>query len=421
MKPGQDRAAPSRKQAAPQQEALPPQHRAPQPAAPLPTVAHPTAGVPLLDINRATAELRAELLASVARVIDSGKFLHGPEVAQLEQSIAKVCGVEHAVGCASGSDALLLALLALDIGDGDEVIVPSFTFFATASAVWRLGARPVFVDIDPQTMNLDPNGIEDAITPLTRAIIPVHLFGQCADMEAIGVIAQQRGLHLIEDAAQAIGAYFKSSPAGSMSAIGCLSFYPTKNLGAFGDAGMLTTHDAALAERLRLFAAHGMSPRYHHQVVGINSRLDTLQAAVLNVKLTRLADWTAKRAANARRYELLLKKAGLESRVALPYSDSRCHHVWNQFTIRIPGGQREAVKAQLAAAGIGSEVYYPVPLHLQKCFQSLGYGQGSLPHTEKAAREVLSLPIFPELTASEQETVVARLSEALRLPIQRAA
>lgn len=390
-------------------------------ASPQPAADQAAASVPLLDVNRATAELRAELLASVTRVIDSGKFLHGPDVAQLEQSIAKLCGVEHAVACASGSDALLLALMALDIGDGDEVIVPSFTFFATASAVWRLGARPVFVDIDPNTMNLDPNCIEDAISPLTRAIIPVHLFGQCADMEAIGVIAQERGLHIIEDAAQAIGARFKSWPAGSMSAVGCLSFYPTKNLGAFGDAGMLTTHDAALAERLRLFAAHGMSPRYHHHVVGINSRLDTLQAAVLNVKLTRLAEWTAKRKGNANRYESLLQKAGLEAQVALPYSDPRCHHVWNQFTVRIPGGRRDAVKAQLAAAGIGSEVYYPVPLHLQKCFQSLGYGSGSLPHTEKAAREVLSLPIFPELTAIEQETVVARLAETLRSPISKAA
>src|SRR5262245_3657354 len=245
----------------------------------------PYTSVPLLDINRATAELREELLAAVSRVIDSGRFLFGPDVTQLEQSIAKICGVEHAIACASGSDALLLALMALDIGDGDEVICPSFTFFATASAVWRLGARPVFVDIDPKTFNLDPNKIEDAITPLTRAIIPVHLFGQCADMDAIGVIAQQKGLHIIEDAAQAIGAKFRSWPAGSMSAVSCLSFYPTKNLGGFGDSGALTTHDAALADRLRLFAAHGMSPRYYHQVVGINSRIDSLQAAVLNVKL----------------------------------------------------------------------------------------------------------------------------------------
>lgn len=390
------------------------QHRAAVPAPPV-------ASVPLLDVNRGTTELRPQLLAAVSAVIDSGKFLHGPEVAQLEKSIAKICGVEHAIACASGSDALLLALMALDIGDGDEVILPSFTFFATASAVWRLGAKPVFVDIDPRTFNIDPSALEDAITPLTRAIIPVHLFGQCADMDAIGVIANQRGLHIVEDAAQAIGARFRSWPAGSMSAVGCLSFYPTKNLGGFGDGGMLTTHDGALAERLRLLAAHGMSPRYYHQAVGINSRLDTIQAAVLNVKLEKLDEWTARRAANAARYNSLLQAAGLDREVVMPSCDERCQHVWNQYTLRIPGGRRDAVKAALAANGVGSEVYYPVPLHLQKCFQSLDYGLGSLPHTEKAAREVLSLPIFPELTATEQETVVSRLGEAVRPPVRKAA
>jgi dTDP-4-amino-4,6-dideoxygalactose transaminase len=389
--------------------------------APSPKSPKLAANVPLLDVNRSTAELREELLAAVARVIDSGRFLFGPDVAQLEQSIAKISGVAHAVACSSGSDALLLALMALDIGDGDEVIVPSFTFFATASAVWRVGARPVFVDIDPHTFNLDPSHIEDAITPLTRAIIPVHLFGQCADMDAIGVIAQQRGVHLIEDLAQAIGAKFKSWPAGSMSAVGALSFYPTKNLGGFGDGGMLITHDAALAEQLRLLAVHGMSPRYYHHVVGIASRMDSIQAAVLNVKHSKLPEWTNQRSANARRYEELITTAGLEGQVVLPRTDPRCHHVWNQYTIRIPGGRRDVVKSHLAAAGVSSEIYYPVPLHLQKCFQSLGHGVGSLPHTEKAAREVLSLPIFPEMTAIEQETVVARLAEALRSPATKAA
>ena len=384
-------------------------------------VSPPPATIPLLDINRATAEQRAELLAAITAVVDSGRFLHGPDVTQLENSVAKICGVEHAIACASGSDALLLALMALDIGDGDEVILPSFTFFATASAVWRLGAKPVFVDIDPRTFNLDPSAIEDAITPLTRAIIPVHLFGQCADMDAIGVIANERGLHIIEDAAQAIGARFRSWPAGSMSAVGCLSFYPTKNLGGFGDGGMLTTHDAALADRLRLLAAHGMNPRYYHQAVGINSRLDTMQAAVLNVKFTRLEDWTKRRVDNAARYQSLLTEAGLDRELTLPTCDPRCQHVWNQYTVRVPGSRRDEVKAQLAAAGVGSEVYYPVPLHLQKCFHSLGYGLGALPHTEKAAREVLSLPIFPELTALEQETVVSRLHDVMRPPLRKAA
>ena len=377
--------------------------------------------VPLLDVNRGTTQQRDDIQAALMRVVDSGRFLHGPDVTRLEQTVAKWCGVEHAIACASGSDALLLALMALDIGDGDEVIVPSFTFFATASAVWRLGARPVFVDIDPKTYNLDPQRIEDAITPLTRAIIPVHLFGQCADMDAIGEIAARHDLLVVEDAAQAIGASFHGRPAGSMSAIGCLSFYPTKNLGAFGDAGMLTTHDAALAERLRLFAAHGMNPRYYHQVVGINSRIDSLQAAVLNVKLAKLAEWTARRNENAQRYDERFAACGLNHQLSLPQTDPRCDHVWNQYTVRIPGGQRDAVRAHLAAAGVGSEVYYPVPLHLQKCFQSLGYGVGSLPDTERAAREVLSLPIFPELTAAEHETVVVRLAESLRVPAKRAA
>jgi dTDP-4-amino-4,6-dideoxygalactose transaminase len=377
--------------------------------------------VPLLDVGRGNAPLRDEILAAVARVIDSGRFLFGPDVHQLEKSVAALSGTSHAVACASGSDAILLALMALDIGEGDEVIVPSFTFFATASAVWRLGARPVFVDIDPRTFNLDPEQVEDAITPLTRAIIPVHLFGQCADMDAIGKIAERHGLRVIEDAAQAIGASFNDKPAGSLSAISCLSFYPTKNLGAFGDAGMLTTNDSALAERLRLFAAHGMNPRYYHQVVGINSRLDSVQAAVLNVKLTRLAEWTAARVENARRYQELFNRAGLIGRISLPATDPRCEHVWNQFTIRVPHGQRDTVKAQLAAVGIGSEVYYPVPLHRQQCFQSLNYGPGSLPRTERAAAEVLSLPIFPELTAAEQETVVSRLADILAHPLSAAA
>jgi dTDP-4-amino-4,6-dideoxygalactose transaminase len=303
--------------------------------------------------------------------------------------------------------------MALDVGEGDEVIVPSFTFFATASAVWRLGARPVFVDIDPHTFNLDPQKIEDAITPLTRAIIPVHLFGQCADMDAIGEIAARHGLHVIEDAAQAIGARFRGQAAGSMSAVACFSFYPTKNLGACGDAGLLTTHDAALAERLRLLAVHGMSPRYYHQVVGICSRLDSIQAAVLNVKLPKLAEWTAARRANARAYHAALSAAGLGDELRLPQCDVRCEHVWNQYTIRIGGGRRDALRSQLAAAGVGSEIYYPVPLHLQKCFQTLGYGPGSLPETERAAREVLSLPIFPELTTNELHTVVSRLTAIL--------
>lgn len=367
--------------------------------------------VPLLDVGRGNRPLRDEFLAAMTQVLDSGRFLHGPEVKQLEDGVAVLSGAKHAIACASGSDALLLALLALDIGPGDEVIVPSFTFFATASAVWRVGARPVFVDIDPKTYNIDPRAVARAVTSATKAIIPVHLFGQCAEMDALLAIARHTGAVVIEDAAQAIGATHRGHGAGSLGVIGCFSFYPTKNLGGFGDGGMLTTNDAALADRLRLFASHGMNPRYYHRVVGINSRLDTLQAAVLNVKLRHLDTWTRSRQENATRYTRLLNDAGLGDRLVLPSEHSGCRHVWNQFTIRVSGGQRDAVRSQLSQRGIGSEIYYPVPLHLQECFEPLGYQRGDLPHTERAAAEVLSLPIFPEITAAEQERVVGSLVE----------
>jgi dTDP-4-amino-4,6-dideoxygalactose transaminase len=378
-----------------------------------PAAAGKSPPVPLLDVNRGNAPLRDEILAAITKVVDSGRFLFGPDVQELEAKVARHCGTEHAIGCASGSDALLLAMMALDIGPGDEVICPSFTFFATASAIWRVGAKPVFVDIDPQTLNIDADCIERAITPATKAIIPVHLFGQCADMDNILELGRLHNLHIVEDVAQAIGATHRGRPAGSMGAIGCLSFYPTKNLGGFGDGGMLTTNDAQLAERLRLFAAHGMSPRYYHKVVGINSRLDSIQAAVLNVKMTQLEMWTERRIENAQRYNRLLRNDELPGVLSLPHDLGYGLHVWNQYTIRIAGGRRDQVKSKLAEAGVGSEIYYPVPLHLQECFRSLGYAPGSLPETEKAAAEVLSLPIFPELTAAEQETVVARLRDAM--------
>ncbi|WP_425614896.1 DegT/DnrJ/EryC1/StrS family aminotransferase [Anatilimnocola sp. NA78] len=369
--------------------------------------------VPLLDVNRGNAPLREEFVAALTRVVDSGRFLFGPEVNQLERSIAERCEVEHAIGCASGSDALLLAMMALDITDYDEVIVPSFTFFATASAVTRVGATPVFVDIAPATFNLDPACLERAITSRTKAIIAVHLFGQCADMTAIQAIAKAHNIPVIEDAAQAIDAKHGGKPACSMGTIGCLSFYPTKNLGGMGDGGMLTTNDDALAERLRLFAAHGMNPRYHHRVIGINSRLDTLQAAVLNVKLNHLATWGEQRTANAMRYHEGLTSSGLHHSLGMPIALPGNDHVWNQYTVRVPNGQRNMVKQRLNEWGVGSEVYYPIPLHLQECFRSLGYRPGSLPETERAAAEVLSLPIFPELTAAEQQIVIGRLEELL--------
>ncbi|MHB8971820.1 MAG: DegT/DnrJ/EryC1/StrS family aminotransferase [Pirellulaceae bacterium] len=362
--------------------------------------------VPLLDVVGGNAPLRAEILEALARVVDSGRFLHGPDCRALEAEVARRCEVPRAVSCASGSDALLLAMMALGIGAGDEVIVPSFTFFATASCVWRVGAQPVFVDIDPVTFNIDPKHVEAAITRATRAIIPVHLFGQCAAMDVLGSLAQQHDLYVVEDAAQSIGAGYRNRPAGAWGHVGCFSFYPTKNLGGMGDGGMLTTTDEALANRLNLYAAHGMEPRYYHQCVGINSRLDTMQAAVLNVKMKKLDEWNAARARNAARYHELFANAKLDQTLVLPQTTRKHQHVWNQYTIRVPDGQRDTLRGSLAKANIGSEIYYPVPLHLQECFEPLGYQVGSLPETERAASEVLSLPIYPELTEAHQVAVV---------------
>lgn len=375
--------------------------------------------VPLLDVNRGNAMLRGEILEAITRVVDSGRFLHGPDVSRLEESIAAICDSRYAISCASGSDALLLALMAHEVGPGDEVIVPSFTFFATASCVWRLGARLVFVDVEPGTFNMDPVKVEEAITPATRAIIPVHLYGQCADMDALLAIARHNDVKVIEDAAQSIGAEYRGRPAGSLGDVGCISFYPTKNLGAMGDGGMLVTSDEPLAEKLRRLAAHGMKTRYYHSLVGVNSRLDSIQAAVLNVKLTQLGRWTNDRRANAQRYHDLFSAAQLEQRVVLPKELPDRYHVWNQYTIRVPGGHRDELRAKLTERNVGSEVYYPVPLHLQECFRTLGYRRGSLPVTERICQEALSLPIFPELTEAEQDRVVEVIHDAL--PGERAA
>lgn len=371
------------------------------------------AAVPLLDVNRGNELLRDEYREAIQSVCDSGWFIGGPNCGQFEEEFAASCETEHAVGCASGSDALLLSLMACNISAGDEVIVPSFTFFATASAVWRLGARPVFADIDPKTFNISPAAIEAKVTPRTKAIIPVHLFGMCAEMDPICELAQHHDLFVIEDAAQAVGAEYHDRRAGSLGHIGCFSFYPSKNLGGFGDGGMLTTSDAELADRLRLLAGHGMRPRYHHSVVGINSRLDALQAAVLRVKLKHLSCWAAARQRNAQRYRMLFAAEGLDDDLALPVPAPGTHHVWNQYTVRVPGNRRDDVRDHLTAARIGTEIYYPIPLHLQECFRDLGYAKGTLPATEQAAEEVLSLPIFPELEVEEQQRVVTALAEVL--------
>ncbi len=371
-------------------------------------------GVPLLDLARQHEPLLEEFTESLAAVCRSGQFVLGPEVVKLEESVAEYSQAKHAIGCASGSDALLLALMACGVGPADEVILPSFTFFATASAVTRLGATPIFADIEPETFNICPESIESLINPATKAIIPVHLFGQCANMDRIGEIAAEAKLSVVEDAAQAIGAEFAGCRAGSIGDIGCFSFYPTKNLGGAGDAGMLTTNNDELADKLQLLRGHGMRPRYYHKEIGVNSRLDSFQAAVLNVKMPYLERWSQMRQANAARYTELFNIAALEDFVVLPATAPNCRHVWNQYVIRVKDGRRDALREHLAAAKIGSEIYYPLGLHQQECFEYLDFSYGELPETERAAGEVLALPIFPELTAKEQEIVVSRIASFLK-------
>ncbi|HEY1065225.1 MAG TPA: DegT/DnrJ/EryC1/StrS family aminotransferase [Pirellulales bacterium] len=375
------------------------------------TSAPTAAPVPLLDLQRQYAELEPEFAAAIKQVCDSGKFVLGPEVERCEKLTAEYCGAKHAIGCASGSDALLLALMALGVGRGHEVIVPSFTFFATAGSVWQSGAMPVFADCEPDTYNIDPNWIASLITPRTRAIIPVHLYGQSADMDAIRRLAEKHDLHVIEDAAQAIGAEYRGKRAGVLGKIGCFSFYPTKNLGCFGDGGMLTTDDDDMAAKLRMLRGHGMQPRYYHRIVGINSRLDSIQATVLNVKFPHLERWTNMRAANAARYFEMFAASGLDKVVGLPKTMPHRRHVWNQFVIRVPNGQRNQLREYLASKQVGSEVYYPVGLHQQECFQRLIPAGPPLPETERAIQEVLALPIFPELTVAEQQRVVSTIGE----------
>ncbi|MEM7453428.1 MAG: DegT/DnrJ/EryC1/StrS family aminotransferase [Planctomycetota bacterium] len=370
--------------------------------------------VPLLDVGRGNAPLKEEIMDAFSQIYDSGRFIGGPYCQNLEQSVAAVCDASFGVGCASGSDALLLALMAIGIEPGDEVILPSFTFFATASAVTRLGAVPVFCDIDPQTYNMDPSLIEGLVTTKTKAIIPVHLFGQCCDMQPILDVAREHKLDVIEDCAQSIGADYKGRPAGSMGRIGCFSFYPTKNLGGMGDGGMLTSNCEETADRLRLLANHGMRPRYYHQEVGVNSRLDAMQAAVLCVKMKHVESYGTSRAQNAARYQKLMIEAGLADQVVLPSSTSDSCHVWNQYTIRIPNGWRDNVRQQLNDANVGTEIYYPIPLHQQVCFSSIPVDRSQLHETEKAAAEVLALPIFPELRPEEQVYVVDCLSKAMQ-------
>jgi len=373
----------------------------------------PVNSVPLLDVGRANGPLREEFLEALGRVIDSGRFFFGPDVEELEREVAAHSQAAHGVGCASGSDALLLALMALSIGPGDEVIVPSFTFFASVSCITRLGATPVFVDIRPDTFNVDVDALESAIGPKTKAIIPVHLFGQCAEIDRICQIGGEHDIPVIEDAAQAIGAAYHSRPAGSWGTVGCFSFYPTKNLGGMGDGGMMTSSDPAMADRLRLLASHGMRPRYHHQLVGINSRLDSFQAAVLRIKMKHLAAGVEARQRNASRYARMFSDAGLVAGdlVTLPHRDPAAFHVWNQYSVRVAGGRRDELKAHLAEQGVGTEIYYPIPMHQQKCFDDFRVAGSGLAQTEAAAAEVLNLPIYPELRVDEQSRVVEAIGQ----------
>jgi dTDP-4-amino-4,6-dideoxygalactose transaminase len=364
--------------------------------------------VPLLDLQAQYRPLRDALLAAMTRVADSQRFIMGPEVDGLELELAALLGVRHAVAVSSGTDALLLALMALDLKAGDEVVTTAYSFFATAGTIARVGARPVLVDIDPETFNIDPAQAVAAITPRTRAIMPVHLFGLSADLDPIMDAAGRAGIPVVEDAAQAIGSTYKSRPLGGIGMFGAFSFFPSKNLGAFGDAGLLTTNDDALAERARLLRTHGMKPKYYHHLVGANFRMDALQAAVLRVKAPHLAGWTEGRRRNAERYRHLFRDAGLDGAIALPHEPPDRLHIFNQFVISTP--DRDALKRHLDEQGIGNEIYYPVPFHLQPCFASLGYRRGAFPNSERAADESLAIPIYGELTAAQQEAVVSAIS-----------
>ena len=362
--------------------------------------------VKLLDVPRGNEPIRDEILAAIAKVVDSGSFLFGEDCKQLEETVAKISGAKFGIGCASGSDALLLSLMALGVGEGDEVIVPSFTFFATASAVTRLGAKPVFVDIEADTFNIDIDCVEAAITNHTKAIIPVHLFGQPVDMPRLVALTKKHSINIVEDAAQSIGASIGGKPIGGFGDLGCISFYPTKNLGGFGDGGMIVTNDESLRDDLRMLTNHGMRPRYYHHVVGINSRLDSMQAAGLNVKIRHLDEMTSRRQANASLYSELFADRGLGWWIEDPRSAVGDGHVWNQYTVRVKHGQRDALAQHLQQNGMGCAIYYPIALHQQQCFLDLGIGEIELPETERATQEVLSLPIFPELQPQEIEAVV---------------
>jgi dTDP-4-amino-4,6-dideoxygalactose transaminase len=370
--------------------------------------------VPLCDLQAQYQELQPQLEEAVRRVLASGQVILGPEVSAFEAELAHYCGAGHAVGCGSGSDALLLALHALNIGPGDEVILPPFTFFATVGAICRTGARPVFADIDADTYNIDPLQVQNKITERTRAIMAVHLFGQCADMELLWRVTERHHLPIIEDAAQAIGAAYQGKRTGTLGAIGCFSFYPSKNLGAYGDAGMCVTNDPEWAARMACLRVHGMEPKYYHKYMGWNARIDAMQAALLRVKLPHLDRWIEARQAIAWRYDALIEEQHIGHFLQRPTVRPQRRHVFNQYVVRVANGQRDALVRHLKAERIGCDIYYPVPLHLQECMEHLGYGPGDFPASEAACKSVLALPMYPELSVDQQRRVIQSCAAFLR-------
>ena len=372
--------------------------------------------IPQLDLVVQYHSIKKEMDNAILSVLESGRFILGENVKKLEEDIAKFVGVKYAIGVASGTDALLISLMAIGIKPGDEVITTPFTFFATAGSIARLYAKPVFVDIDPKTYNIDPNKLEDLLkksyNPKMKAIIPVHLYGQCADMDPILELSKKYNLKVIEDAAQSLGATYKGKQSGSMGDLGGFSFFPTKNLGAYGDGGMVVTNDDELAEKIRILRVHGSKPKYYHSVVGLNSRLDEIQAAILNVKFKYLSKWIEQKREKAALYNKLFQEK-LPDEVVTPYEAPYNYHTYHQYTIRVKS-KRDELRSYLKEQGIGTSVYYPLPLHLQKCFADLGYKEGDFPEAEKASREVLSLPMYPEIEEEKQREVVKKIREFVK-------
>lgn len=376
------------------------------------------APVPMCDIQAQYRSLKQQIDEAVQRVLTSGQAILGPEVAAFEQEIAAYCGADFGVGCSSGTDALVLALHALGIGPGDEVIVPPFTFFATVSSVCRLGATPVFADIDPVTFNIDPQQVESKVTSRTRAIIPVHLFGQCCDMDPIWEVADDHGFYVVEDAAQSLGSEYRGRRSGVLGAVAAFSFYPTKNLGAFGDAGLVTTNDPAIDKKLRALRVHGSEVKYYHKTIGYNMRLDAIHAAILRVKLRHVPGWLNAREAAALRYDRMIESANLHGFIRRPATVTEGRHTFNYYVVRVPASHRDPLVRYLKASNVGVDIYYPLSLHQQDCFKYLGYRTGDFPLSEDAANTVLALPLFPEITEAQQARVIdvcdAYLSQSLR-------